>query len=173
MFFVDNQKLSEITPNTEESEFYTSKFNCKFSKLIDLGDRYEDNEDRHSSKVPDFQPKLPTDLIPDLDNKDKYLFERIDVLTQSMNWQNDKMFDLQRTVDCYVEDTESLKNLELPEQSSSLESAINEVKSKTTSKLRKYTMPFVALFLGILYPAYLEAYSDLGSKVIKKYYRLI
>ena len=44
VFFVDNQKLSEITPNTEESEFYSSKFNCKFSKLVDLGDRYEDNE---------------------------------------------------------------------------------------------------------------------------------
>lgn len=125
--------------------------------------------DRHSSKVPDFKPKLPTDLIPDLDNKDKYLFERIDVLTQSMNWQNDKMFDLQRTVDCYVDDTENLKKFRTTlEQSSSLESAINEVKSKTTSKLRKYTMPFAALFLGILYPAYLEAYSDLGSKVIIK-----
>lgn len=125
--------------------------------------------DRHSSKVPDFKPKLPTDLIPDLDNKDKYLFERIDVLTQSMNWQNDKMFDLQRTVDCYVEDTESLKKFRTTlEQSSSLESAINQVKSKNTSKLRKYAMPFAALFLGILYPAYLEAYSDLGSKVIIK-----
>tara|TARA_B100002019_G_scaffold293479_1_gene321371 strand:- start:5179 stop:5583 length:405 start_codon:yes stop_codon:yes gene_type:complete len=125
--------------------------------------------ERHSSKVPDFKPQLPTELIADLDNKDKYLFERIDILTQSMNWQNDKMFDLQVTVDAYIEDTEDLKDFKVRlEQNSSLESAIGEIKKKTSNRLRKYALPFIALFLGILYPVYLEAYSDLGSKIIIK-----
>lgn len=124
---------------------------------------------RHSSKVPDFQPKLPTDLIPDLNNKDKYLFERIDVLTQAVNWQNDKMFDLQHTVDSYADDTKELKDFKNNfEQHSSLQSAVSEAKKHTTNKVRRYTLPFAALFLGILYPVYLEAYSDLGSKVIIK-----
>ena len=127
------------------------------------------DDERHSSKVPDFKPKLPTELIPDLDNKDKYLFERIDILTQAVNWQNDKMFDLQNTVDNYIEDTEELKSFKVRiEQHSSLESALSEEKKKTSTKLRKYTYPFAALFLGLLYPAYLEAYTELGGKTIIK-----
>lgn len=124
---------------------------------------------RHSSKVPDFEPKLPLDLIADLDNKDKYLFERIDILTQAVNWQNDKMFDLQYTVDLYAETTEELKEFKgRVEKSSSLKSAVSEATKVTTTRIRKYSLPFVALFLGIVYPLYLEAYSDLGSKTIIK-----
>jgi len=122
---------------------------------------------RESSRIPDFKPQVPADLIGGLDEKDKYLFERIDIITQSMNWQGDKLYDIQATVDCIDEDTKELKKFRSEmEQSSSVQSAVDKEKINTKGRLKKYIFPFSAFFLGILYPAYLEAYSELGGKLI-------
>jgi len=125
--------------------------------------------DLRSSKVPDFTPTIPADLIPDLSNQDKYLFERIDILTQSMNWQNDKMFNLQHTVDDYAHDIEVLKKFKaVIEQSSSLDEALNTVKKETKNKFKKLVLPAVGIFLCILYPIYLEGFREVGSETIIK-----
>lgn len=122
-----------------------------------------------SSNVPDFKPTIPADLIPDLDNKDRYLFERIDVLTQSMNWQNDKMSHLEHSVDKYREDIDALKQFKSQlEQSSSLESAVSSVKKENSGKVKRFMVPAAALFLGVLYPIYLEGYREVGSSTIVK-----
>ena len=122
-----------------------------------------------SSKVPDFKPTIPADLIPDLADKDKFLFERIDVITQSLNWQNEKIFDLQHAVDDYANDIEDLKKFKsVLEQSSSLDEALNVVKKENTNKFRKFALPAAAIFLGIIYPIYLEGFSELGSETIVK-----
>ncbi len=122
-----------------------------------------------SSKVPDFKPTIPADLIPDLANKDKFLFERIDVITQSLNWQNEKIFNLQHTVDDYANDIEDLKKFKsVIEQSSSLDKAVSTVKKETKNKFKKLALPAVGIFLGILYPVYLEGFRELGSETIIK-----
>ena len=123
--------------------------------------------DRASSKVPEFKPQIPADLITGMNEKDRYLFERIDIITQSMNWQGDKLYDIQATVDRIDDDTRELKEFRSEiETSSSVQSALNKEKTAVKGKFKKYGFPFAALFLGILYPAYLEAYSELGGKLI-------
>ena len=122
-----------------------------------------------SSKVPDFKPTIPADLIPDLANKDKFLFERIDVITQSLNWQNEKIFDLQHTVDEYANDIEDLKKFKtVLEQSSSLDEALSTAKKENTNKLRKFALPALGIFLCVLYPIYLEGFRELGSETVIK-----
>ena len=123
--------------------------------------------EQQSSKVPEFKPSLPADIIPGLDDKDKYLFERIDILTQSMNWQCDNIYDINATLDRIDTDTKELKNFRSRmEQSSSVQSAVDTVKKNTTSKLKRLALPSLALFLGLIYPAYLEAYTELGGSVV-------
>jgi len=125
--------------------------------------------ERQSSKVPEFKPSLPADIIPGLDDKDKYLFERIDILTQSMNWQCDNIYEINATLDKIDTDTKELKNFRnRVEQSSSLKTAVDTVKQKTTHKLKRLALPALALFLGLIYPAYLEAYTELGGSVVIK-----
>lgn len=125
--------------------------------------------ERKSSKVPDFKPALPADIIPGLDEKDKYLFERIDILTQSMNWQCDNIYEINETLDRIDDDTKSLKDFRSKiEQSSSLQTAVDDVKKKTTTRIRKFALPAAGVFLGLIYPAYLEAYSKLGGDTIVK-----
>lgn len=43
VLYQNEAMISQITPDTEEAEIYQNRFNCKFAKIIDLKDRYEDD----------------------------------------------------------------------------------------------------------------------------------
>lgn len=44
VFYQSANSISQIIGSTEEAKLYEAKFNCKFAKVIDLKDRYEEDE---------------------------------------------------------------------------------------------------------------------------------
>ena len=102
-----------------------------------------------------------------MDVKDKYLFERIDIITQGMHWQGDKIYDILSTIENIDRDLVDLKQFKKEcETSLSVKKAVTEEKKIHIKRSKKLFWPLGAIFLGILYPAYLEAYSELGGKLI-------
>lgn len=125
------------------------------------------SNERQSSKVPSFEPRVPSNLMSNLSESDKYLFEKIDIIMQGQTWQSDKIYDIQTSINNIDTDVLNLKVFkEECETSLSVKKAVMHEKTVQSRFRKRFVWPAGGLFLAILYPAYLEAYSDLGGKLI-------
>jgi hypothetical protein len=44
VFYTGDNSISQISKDMEEAKLYEARFNCKFAQVINLQDRYEDDE---------------------------------------------------------------------------------------------------------------------------------
>ena len=103
-------------------------------------------------ECPEFKPSIPSHLIKDAPDAQRFLMERISVLIQQQKWQNEhlaQVHDYCKFVNGKLVKLEEFKNSE-------------EVRLEVREKSFKWKKYFVLLMLVVGYPVYLEVGRGLG-----------
>ena len=108
--------------------------------------------------IPEFLPSIPTHLLSDCDDREKFILERISVLIQQNKWQ---MEMLRRFYEQRNEHKRKFADL----YQHKIEQQIKEAEQRGSKKWKLYV---AAVLILIAYPLYLAGASELGLlKVIK------
>jgi hypothetical protein len=120
-------------------------------------DNFADDVDRTLS-IPEFLPSIPSHLLGDCTDREKFTLERISVLIQQNKWQ---MEMLRRFYEQRNEHKRKFAEL----YDHKIEQQIKEAEQRGSKKWKLYV---AAVLIFIAYPLYLAGASELGLlRVIK------
>ena len=130
-----------------------------------MGDKEEKSPpssvDVSTFDIPEFLPSIPSHLIQDCTDREKFVLERISVLIQQNKWQ---MEMLKRYHDLRNENSRKFEDL----FSHKLHNQLREAEEKATRKWKRY---FLGVLVLVAYPIYLAAVGELGLlKFVQLFY---
>jgi hypothetical protein len=116
--------------------------------------------------IPEFKPNIPSYMLKDLKESDKFLLEQLSIMKNQNGWQTstiNKIYNYTKTINGKVVELENFRQRML------LEIDLEEKwagREKEMNKYKKYTM---IVFFIILYPLYMVFVDKVGlSSVIEK-----
>jgi hypothetical protein len=122
----------------------------------------DEEVDNTPLRIPVFNPSIPSHLIKDCNEQQKFVLERISVLIQQNKWQMEKLKDIED-----VKHESDAKFKELYEFKTAV--LIKEAKVDGSKLWKKYCFMLLAL---VAYPVYLAAADKFGITAIVKFFTL-
>ena len=116
-------------------------------------------------EIPFFKPNVPDYLLEDVKkNKvEKHLVERISIISQQNNWQNEKIqniYGYTKTINGKVIMLEEFRHKQ--EEKEGIVEALENFKKENNVSNKKLKLWLGVLFLMLVYPLYLSVFSQLG-----------
>jgi len=109
--------------------------------------------------VPVFKPRIPSYLMKQMDDHNKFLLEQISVMKQQNEWQTDlvsKIYNYTKTINGKVVELENFRHR------MEIEMELDSKWDKREAKLDRVKKWGVIAFLGLLYPLYLTIVNHIG-----------